>query len=284
MSGSGMPAPGTQDGNWVWDGSEWVCNPDCGYGGGVPAPCPPFGPPVFSGPVNQPPWYPGANGGVSFGSVAPANPVRGHMWWDGTTFWLFDGAAWVAVGHSGGAAAGGTHTFVQPAAPTSANTGDIWWSGVEFYVWDGLAWNGVGPAQPMGVTDGSSAAAGRVGEFLTTTAAVPFAASPTITNTVASTLVVPPGDWNLWASAEYTTAIGFLGFSLSAPPTGVSGDIRGQVGTSGPTVSYSGVMGSMVRGSFTAASLLSFNVHVDQTTAGLLAGTVSLTVCARRMR
>jgi hypothetical protein len=83
-----------QQGGWSWDGSNWVCDPDCGQ----PSPCPPFGPPVFSGPTQQPPWYPGANGGISFGAVAPANPVRGHMWWDGTTFWLFDGAAWVIVG------------------------------------------------------------------------------------------------------------------------------------------------------------------------------------------
>jgi hypothetical protein len=82
-----------QQGGWWWDGSNWVCDPDCG-----PPACPPFGPPVFSGPVNQPPWYPGANGGVSFGTVGPANPVRGHFWFDGTTMWLFDGAGWVSVG------------------------------------------------------------------------------------------------------------------------------------------------------------------------------------------
>jgi hypothetical protein len=85
-----MPSP--QDGGWSWDGSNWVCNPDC-----PPSQFPPFGPPVFSGPTQQPPWYPGANGGVSFGLAAPANPVRGHLWWDGTTFWLFDGAAWVSI-------------------------------------------------------------------------------------------------------------------------------------------------------------------------------------------
>jgi hypothetical protein len=91
---SGTPVIGTRNGNWVWDGSNWVCDPDCDGG----QPCPPFGPPVFSGPTAQPPWYPGANGGVSFGAAPPPNPVRGHMFWDGKTFWLFDGAAWVAIG------------------------------------------------------------------------------------------------------------------------------------------------------------------------------------------
>jgi hypothetical protein len=73
---------------------------------------------VFSGPVNQPPWYPGANGGVSFGAAAPPNPVRGHLWWDGTTFWLFDGAAWVPIG--GSSAIGATPTTTKIFGITQA--------------------------------------------------------------------------------------------------------------------------------------------------------------------
>jgi hypothetical protein len=100
-----MLAPGTQDGNWVWNGSEWVCGSCDGSGGSFPG-ClppgfpPPGCPPWFSG-MNSPPWYPGANAGVSFGTTAPLNPVRGHFWWDGVTLWLFDGAAFVAVGGTG---------------------------------------------------------------------------------------------------------------------------------------------------------------------------------------
>jgi hypothetical protein len=86
-----MAAPASapsQQGQWTWDGSNWICNP-CFDGG-----CGPF----FPSPPNQPPWYPGANGGVSFGQVAPPNPIRGHFWWDGVTLWLFDGATWVGIG------------------------------------------------------------------------------------------------------------------------------------------------------------------------------------------
>jgi hypothetical protein len=126
------PAPGTRDGNWVWDGSNWVCDPDCDDGSGFP----PFGPPVFSGPTNQPPWYPGANGGVSFGAVAPPNPVRGHMWWNGTTFFLFDGAAWVPFG---GAVSGAT-TPPSTTAPANPQPGQQWFNGTTLYVWDGNAW------------------------------------------------------------------------------------------------------------------------------------------------
>jgi hypothetical protein len=126
------PAVGTRDGNWIWDGSNWVCDPGCDDGGGFP----PFGPPVFSGPVGQPPWYPGANGGVSFGQTAPANPVRGHFWYDGATLWIFDGAAWDAVGGTG--ASGGTATGSTP--PASPFNGQLWFNGSTLYVWDGNAW------------------------------------------------------------------------------------------------------------------------------------------------
>jgi hypothetical protein len=111
-TGAGMPAVGQRSGDWVWDGSNWVCNPDCGDDSSFP----PFGPPVFSGPTQQPPWYPGANGGVSFGAVAPPNPVRGHFWWNGTLLQLFDGAAWVTIGPTAGGTPGGGGTNVGPTA------------------------------------------------------------------------------------------------------------------------------------------------------------------------
>jgi hypothetical protein len=177
----GPPAVGTRDGNWVWNGSNWICAPDCGTDG---TPCPPMGPPVFSGPVAQPPWYPGANGGVSFGATAPANPVRGHMWWDGTSMWLFDGAAWVAIGGAsgtGGAATGTTppanpfngqqwfngstlfvwdgnawvpvsttKSYVQATAPPSPNPGDLWYDGTVQRIWTGSLWATVGPGATVG--------------------------------------------------------------------------------------------------------------------------------------
>jgi hypothetical protein len=96
--------------------------------------------------MNSPPWYPGANGGVSFGSTAPSNPVRGHMWWDGHAMWLFDGAAWVdfgvagisgespPVGGGGGGGAVGTttETFAIAIASNLAITADGNWHQVPF--------------------------------------------------------------------------------------------------------------------------------------------------------
>jgi hypothetical protein len=57
-------------------------------------PCSP--PPWFEGPF--PPWYPGANGGVSFGQYPPATPARGHFWWNGVILQIWDGAAWMPTG------------------------------------------------------------------------------------------------------------------------------------------------------------------------------------------
>jgi hypothetical protein len=179
-SQSGMPMVGQRDGNWIWDGSNWVCDPDCDF----PQPFPPFGPPVFSGPAGQPPWYPGANGGVSFGAVAPPNPVRGHLWWNGVTFFLFDGAAWVPVGGAQGGSVtppsgtppanpapgqqwfngstlfvwdgnawipvSATKTYIQATAPPAPNPGDTWWDGVQFHIWDGSMWELVGPGATVG--------------------------------------------------------------------------------------------------------------------------------------
>jgi hypothetical protein len=142
---SGVPAPGTRSGNWVWDGQQWQCCDfdfdvdDCP---GVVPPfpgCPPPGwpprgcPPWFSG-QNSPPWYPGANAGVSFGQTAPLNPVRGHFWWDGHTLWMFDGAAWVSTG---GVAAGTPPQTTPPANPVP---GQQWFDGKTLWVWDGNAW------------------------------------------------------------------------------------------------------------------------------------------------
>jgi hypothetical protein len=173
-----FPAPVPQDGNWSWDGSNWVCDPDCS----APAPCPPFGPPVFSGPVNQPPWYPGANGGVSFGAVAPPNPVRGHLWWDGTTFWLFDGAGWV---------------------------------------------NTAAGAALMGVTNGSDAAPGIVGEYIEAEPTFSISGAAAAVNTVPAA-VLAPGDWDCQASILPSAGLKGLAFYIAQPrAVGVSNDMNG---------------------------------------------------------
>jgi hypothetical protein len=220
-------APGTQDGNWIWDGSNWVCDPDCGNGGSQP--CPPFGPPVFSGPTQQPPWYPGANGGVSFGASAPANPVRGHMWWDGKTFWLFDGAAWVAVG--------GTNTPL------------------------------------LGVTDGSNALPGYVGEFLSWSATLNFQATTVSQNVPIG--ILPPGDWDLGGFAGgWSVPVQASEISLNPQPPGFSSSmVSFMLGEYMPMTA--------ARASISVATTLLFVSNVTGVSA---AGNGQLNITARRRR
>lgn len=132
------PVPQQQD--WVWDGTNWCspCNP-----APMPPPCPPSGwptpcPPWFPPPAGQAPWYPGANGGVSFSATPPANPIRGNFWWDGTMLHLFDGAAWVNIGP--GASGGGGGAFVGTTPPSNPAVGALWWNGTVLAVWDGTKW------------------------------------------------------------------------------------------------------------------------------------------------
>jgi hypothetical protein len=121
---------------------------------------------------------------VSFGAAFPPNPVRGHLFWDGKTFWLFDGAAWVTVGGvqalpttppSGTPPANpqpgqqwfngtglfiwdgnawvpvaGTKTTISATAPPSPNPGDLWFDGTQMHIWDGSAWELVGPGATVG--------------------------------------------------------------------------------------------------------------------------------------
>jgi len=123
---------------------------------------------------------------VSFGTTAPANPVRGHFWWNGTTLFMFDGAVWVPTGGSGASGStppsttapanptpgqqwfngttlfvwdgnawvpvSQTKTYVQATAPPSPNPGDMWWNGTTMYVWSGSAWMVVGPGATAGPT------------------------------------------------------------------------------------------------------------------------------------
>jgi hypothetical protein len=136
MPSSGVPPVGTRQGSWVWDGTQWSCCDDGSIPGCPPGWPPPGCPPWWSG-QNSPPWYPGANAGVSFGPTAPANPVRGHFWWNGTILAMFDGAVWVNT--SSGAivpptsppgttpvVSQTTETFAIPQTSTVAVTVSTW--------------------------------------------------------------------------------------------------------------------------------------------------------------
>lgn len=146
----------------------------------------------------------------------------------------------------------------------------------------------IGPI--IGVVDGSNAAPGEVGEFLSASGTYAYAAGVANTGTIAL-LNVPPGDWDMYAAATFTTLVGSVLFQLSPVPTGMSTGLAGFVGTFSAGTGMAADAESLVlvgqagRGSFAVNTQMTFQVQVDQaTTTGLLAGTMTLDMFARRRR
>lgn len=174
------PQPSQQD--WVWDGANW-CPPSCPPPSAgcwpTPPPCPPSGfptpcPPWFPPPAGQAPWYPGANGGVSFSATPPVNPIRGNFWWDGVMLHLFDGAAWVNIGPGGGTSGG---AVVGTSPPQNPAQGALWWNGSVLQVWDGAKWVSDSTIQEFALTQPGALA---VGVDQTHWTAVPHTAAPIV--------------------------------------------------------------------------------------------------------
>lgn len=193
MPPAGVPTDPSS--NWWWDGSNWQCG--CPDGGTNPPivqvpPCPPFFPP----PITQPPWYPGANGGVSFGTTAPPNPIRGSFWWDGKVLWMFDGAAWVNTatgatqgggsgGGGGGSGSGQGTVIISTTPPGNPQTGAQWWDGSVLRMWDGTTWQIIGPgsfAGPVPTTTHTfrMVQGANVNIAVNTWQAIPFTAVPQV--------------------------------------------------------------------------------------------------------
>lgn len=143
---------------------------------------------------------------------------------------------------------------------------------------------GSGPL--LGVTDGSSAAPGIIGEFIEGSGTFAYPGSPNITSGSISTLVAQPGDWDFWAYATFGPGpIGGAEFYLQPSPPGMSNDLLGQAYTTGATGVYEAIIGPYARGSFTVPTLLAFFVNINNSLASsLTAGTMTLTVQGRRRR
>jgi hypothetical protein len=136
----------------------------------------------------------------------------------------------------------------------------------------------LGPLAIQGVTDGSSALPGNVGEFATATVQINFPASAS-TVTPIQPIVISPGDWDISAFMVPSVAVNFLGFVLSPVPAGMSNNMQAQQGNAG--VDLATVSGPLARGNFTVPTLLPFTVTVSATAT---AGYYYFTVSARRRR
>jgi hypothetical protein len=139
----------------------------------------------------------------------------------------------------------------------------------------------MGPYPMQGVTDGSDAKAGNIGEFIMFNSNFSF---PATSQTQAISVgVLSPGDWDCHVNANTPNAVTELGFALSPVPSGFSSNMTGGLAlTSGADVLN--VIGSMARASLTVPTLLPFTVSSNVTGTGGAAGTGTLTFTARRMR
>ena len=146
----------------------------------------------------------------------------------------------------------------------------------------------IGPI--IGVVDGSDAAPGEVGEFLTATGTFAYAAGVDGAGTTSTgqidLLNVPPGDWDFTIAARFTTLISSALFFLNPVPTGMSNNMEGLNGNftmpgEGETAV---IIGTAARGSFAVSTLLSCEVQVFQDAAILPAGTMTLHIEGRRRR
>lgn len=148
----------------------------------------------------------------------------------------------------------------------------------------------IGPI--IGVVDGTDAAPGEVGEFLTANGTFNYAAGTDgfgTTSTGHITLInMPPGDWDMTIFAMFSTLITSALFLLDPyPVTGVSNKMFGLNGnftggvTGGITTT---IVGPSARGSFAVNTTLVFEVQVYQLGATLPAGVMNLHFEARRRR
>jgi hypothetical protein len=140
-----------------------------------------------------------------------------------------------------------------------------------------------------GVVDGSDAAPGEVGEFLTAIGTFAYAAGTTagVGSTGSINLIsMPPGDWDLTISASFSNLITSALFELSPIPTGMS---NGMVGLNG-NFTMAGeaqtvvIIGQSARGSFAVTTALVFLVQVFNSSTSEPAGTMTLRIEARRRR
>jgi hypothetical protein len=138
----------------------------------------------------------------------------------------------------------------------------------------------MGPIPFQGVTDGSNALAGNIGEFIQATGTVNYPASVTTTSVISVT-VVPPGDWDFWGKLDLSAVavVNSWVVTLSPLPAGMSNNMSGQVVP--PELTSGHLNGA--RGSFSVPTLLAFSSTLNNTTAAT-GGTGTLTLEARRRR
>jgi hypothetical protein len=143
-----------------------------------------------------------------------------------------------------------------------------------------------GPIE-RGITDGSNARQGEVGEYVTGSATFNYAAAPATSTGVVVPLVLQPGDWDISGFILFSTLVGGSSAMLTPMPAGFSNDMLGTIDL-GATPSTAGLLSvlqlSTVRANVTVPTPLALTLTVFQDVAGYTAGFATVTTEARRMR
>lgn len=142
--------------------------------------------------------------------VFPPNPAIGdQLTGPFGEVYEWDGVKWTLV--PGGAGGGGSGVVVDDTPPANPSAGNLWWDtvSIKLYQWTGDEWvivvntpfggGASGASGSVGVTDGSDAPAGDVGEYLSWSGSP--ATTPDFTQPQASATILaetlPPGDWEV---------------------------------------------------------------------------------------
>lgn len=140
----------------------------------------------------------------------------------------------------------------------------------------------------LGVTNGSNAQPGQVGEFISATGSFPYTAYSSTTSVTLTPIVVQPGDWDFRATLGFSSYVGGAFMELVPSPAGMSNPMTGAVnfGSSGAaTVEELLLLSATARGSFSVPTLMPFSCTVFQLSASTLpAGTATFNFEGRRMR
>ena len=196
---------------------------------------------------------------VIISATAPTSPVVGTLWWDSVGgqlyVWYNDGTSsqWVIAVNTGG----GASISVGPSPPTSPASGNLWWDAVggQLYVWyidaNSAQWvpttnqmggnflplsggTMTGPLALVGVTDGSNALAGQVGEVIAVNVTTPVSLTTAVPAVVAS-VSLTAGDWDvsgeIWSVTfnSATLVLGALGPSTTLGGSSALNSSRGQL-------------------------------------------------------
>lgn len=138
----------------------------------------------------------------------------------------------------------------------------------------------IGRGTPIvGVTDGTPAQPGMVGEFLQFSNTLPYVVTSTQQSIVFSAGVLPPGDWNVWCWASPSNFITWVNWTLTPQPAGFSGDLWTGIGT-GDLEEGVVFISSQVQALTSVPTLLAFTLNYYAITAG----NINFVTMARRMR